>query len=190
MNVISLWKICHANEEEERAQDLDTGLNITSVGDNTTDVTVGLDETFIDDDSSADIPSITVLNHGVSNTWLTLVALRGTRLGRPIRASGFLKTKSAKTCKNGEAMAPSVRMSPRGVILSAFTYDDPHQATITSPKGFHLLSSFSSGDDGMAVGLSTIRWEGMMSGDIKAIGKTKLAGGGQAIGTSVSIRAA
>lgn len=193
LNIIALWKVYHATTSSEEGESLqefrihsqseenDTSFADSNARKTTTAADVALKYTS----------SVTVISHGVSNTWLSLVALRGTRTERPIRASRYLKTKSAKTCKNGEAKAPSVRMSARGVVLAAFTYDDPHQGTIISPDPdrFHLLSSFASGDDGMTVGISAMRQENMMSGEIDAIGKSKLSGGGQAIGMSMSIRA-
>ena len=142
------------------------------------------------DGLAIDPPStLTVISGGVRNTWLTMVAVRGVDPERPVRGTGYLKTKSAKTCKTGEAMAPGLKMARRGAFLVVLIYDDPHRSTIISPeKSFHLLASYSSGDDGMAVAISGEPTSGLMMEDVKAVGQSKLSGGGQAIGVSLSLR--
>ena len=142
------------------------------------------------DSLAIDPPStLTVISGGVRNTWLTMVAVRGVDPERPVRGTGYLKTKSAKTCKTGEAMAPGLKMARGGAFLVVLNYDDPHKGTIISPeKSVHLLASYSSGDDGMAVAISGEPTSGLMVEDVKAVGQSKLSGGGQAIGMSLSLR--
>jgi hypothetical protein len=132
---------------------------------------------------------LTVISDGVRNTWLTMVALRGLDPENPLRGSEYIKTKSAQTCKTGEAMAPGLRMARGGVFLAVVNFDDPHRGTVMSPeKAFHILASYSSGDDGMAVGISGQPTSGGMMEDVKFVGQSKLSGGGQAIGLSLSLR--
>lgn len=136
-------------------------------------------------------PPVTVISDGVRNTWLTMVAVRGLDSERPVRGSEYLKTKSAKICKTGEAMTPGLRMARAGAFLAVVNFDDPHIGTIISPeKTFHLLASFNSGDDGMLVGISGEPTSGSMMEDVQVVGQSQLSGGGQAIGLSLSFRGA
>ena len=131
----------------------------------------------------------TVISDGVRNTWLTMVAIRGLDPERAVRGTEYLKTKSAKTCKTGEAMTPGLRMARGGAFLAVVNFDDPHTGTIISPeKTFHVLASFSSGDDGMLVAISGEPTSGSMMEDVHVVGQSKISGGGQAIGLSLSLR--
>mmetsp|Transcript_21365 Transcript_21365/g.43120 ORF Transcript_21365/g.43120 Transcript_21365/m.43120 type:complete len:333 (-) Transcript_21365:408-1406(-) len=120
---------------------------------------------------------------GGKNTYVVAMIFRGVDLGDPV--VDIKAVRNSLDGKYGDALAPGVDTKKNGIIVGAFLYDDPHLATITN-SSFQMTASFQSGDDGIAIGISTTD-EGYHD-PIHAVSGTYKRGGGNDIAAAISFQ--
>lgn len=118
------------------------------------------------------------------STFVSIVAIRGLNKRRPVVDSGA--DKDVVSGREGGARAPSVKTEDDGLIIAAYSYDDPQVAKVMGRHDFDMiLSTDTRSGDGMAIGVKSTR-EGE-SGYIYAEGQWQ-PGGGNEIGMAISFR--
>uniref|UniRef100_A0A7S4N9I0 Uncharacterized protein n=1 Tax=Odontella aurita TaxID=265563 RepID=A0A7S4N9I0_9STRA len=120
---------------------------------------------------------------GGKNTYVCIAVLRGVDTINPIYRYDALH--NSMDGKEGDAMAPSVGTVPKGAVIAAFLYDDPHISSIIDDQ-YSMLASFRDGDDGLAVGIGST--DGVKTGPIYATGRGARRGGGHDVTMSFSLR--
>ena len=117
------------------------------------------------------------------STFVILTVLRGVDLKNPV--VDVDATRNSNDGKCGEAKTPRISTSKQGAIIGVFLFDDPLLVEITNDS-FNLVSSFQSGDDGMALGISDT--DGGRHKSIHTISKRCRRGGGNDIAMAISLR--